>query len=232
MDNGIPNVMHVIMEFMPHIKLIYLIFLYSSKLMTDKLNKLFKQTKSYGNHTRSNKLDGLKQWNKLKSILLESSVKGDWTPEVKTFFVEMRSTLKLQECADEIPIEDATERKQVWEKHHFYLQHARIPTLNFNDGKLVRLIQIAYNAGQLEALYDDPFYNKDLKTYYESNNLDKIETYMDKENLIKLNDSITDEMIEKLQEAFKGEQSGGNKSYEYKYIKYKNKYLKSKQNKH
>ncbi len=184
--------------------------------MYQQLNKLFNQVKEYGKYTRINKLDGLLQWNILKGILLTSDVKGEWNSEVKTFFIDMRSDLKIQECESE------TENHDIWEKHHFYLQHARIPTLNFNDAKLVRLIQIAYNAGQLEALWHDNFYTQKMRDYYDNNNLGNIETYMSEENLIKINNSITDEMIEKLENIFSEQAT---KNYNNKYLKYKNKYL-------
>ncbi|QKF94790.1 hypothetical protein QKU48_gp1332 [Fadolivirus algeromassiliense] len=194
--------------------------------MTEKLDNLFIQAKKYGKHTRTNKLDGLAQWNRLKGILIESKVVGKWNPQVKTFFVDMRSELKIQECENEIQIDDEKEKHDVWEKHHFYLQHARIPTLNFNDGKLVRLIQIAYNAGQLEALWDDLFYTPEMKRYYDENHLGDMETYMDITNLKLLNNSITDEIIAKLEQVFKDQQpKGGYYNYEHKYLKYKNKYL-------
>ncbi len=189
--------------------------------MFEKLKKIFTQVKEYGKYTRINKLDGLLQWNKLKGILLMSDVKGEWNPKVKTFFIDMRSDLKIQECESE------TEDHNIWEKHHFYLQHARIPTLNFNDAKLVRLIQIAYNAGQLEALWNDNFYTQKMRDYYDQNNLKNIETYMSEDSLIKLNNSITNEMVENLEDVISEQEI---KNYNNKYLKYKNKYLKLKYN--
>ena len=141
--------------------------------MENRVEKLFSLVKEYGYYTRKNDLDGLAQWNRLKNILLKSKIEGEWDQKVKQYFVEMRSDLKIQECENEIPIKNDLERKKMWEKHHFYLQHARIPTLNFKEPKLVRLLQIAYNAGQLQALWNDPFYTQLYKTYYENNKLDR-----------------------------------------------------------
>ncbi len=200
--------------------------------MTEKLENLFNQTKEYGKYTRINDLDGLEQWNVLKKILLKSDVKGEWNPKVKTFFVDMRSELKIQECENEIPGKNENDKHMLWEKNHFYLQHARIPTLNFSDAKLVRLIQIAYNAGQLETLHNDPFYTVKMKEYYNQNNLGNMETYMTNHDLVKLNDSITDEMTANFKKIFEGcEIKGGTHEYERKYLKYKSKYLSFKSQK-
>lgn len=62
----------------------------------------------------------------------------------------MKGKLGLKEEVCEIDVVDGKEQKIMWEKHHFYLQHARIPVLNFEEPKLYRLMQIAYNAGQLK----------------------------------------------------------------------------------
>jgi hypothetical protein len=160
--------------------------------MNNQLEILFSQVTKYGKYVRSNKLDGLLQWNKIKDILLMSKVKCNWYPQVKTIFSYMKTELKIQEH------EEDTESHEVWEKHHFYLQHGRIPSLNFNDGTLVRIIQIAYNVGQLEALWDDEFYTQEMKNYYRLNHLNNINSYMDKDNLTILNDSLTNEIIDKL----------------------------------
>ena len=195
--------------------------------MTEKLENLFDQIKEYGKYIRNNKPDqGGTAWGELKKIL-ESNVRGEWNPKVKEFFVYMRSDLKIQECENEIPIKDEVERHKMWEKHHFYLQHARIPTLNFNEASLTRLLQIAYNVGQLEAVWDDKFefYTYELKGYYNQNSLYKMETYMDNKSLIKLNDAITDDMIEKLYKILNQQVMKGGSIYKAKYIKYKNKYM-------
>ena len=133
--------------------------------MTEQIKKLFDDIKKYGHYTREKKLDGFKQWIKLKSILSEIKTEGKWNPKVRDFFVEMRADLKLQECENELKGSD-TEKHETWEKHHFYLQHARIPTLNYSTPTLIRLMQIAYNAGQLKAAYNDEIYTSELKQYY------------------------------------------------------------------
>lgn len=142
----------------------------------------------------------------------------------------MKSTLKIQECENEIKADDDKKRHDLWEKYHFYLQHSKIPTLNFTEGTLTRLMQIAYNAGQLEAEWNDKIYTNELKKYYTENNLKNMGTYMNKANLKKLENSLTDEIIENLEKIF-GEMNemkgGASDYYKQKYLKYKHKYLQS-----
>lgn len=197
----------------------------------EKIEDLFEKIIRWGYDTRSKKFDGLKRWNVMKDILSESKVKGSWNPKVKEFFVEMRSTLKIQECKDEFKGSNEDIQRE-WEKHHFYLQHARIPTLNFSEPTLVRLMQIAYNAGQLRAEWNNDFYNKEKRDFYESNHLDNIHTYMDDESLAILNNSISEQIIDNINRKLSDEDSvmngGGDSAYVYKYLKYKQKYLSEK----
>lgn len=91
-------------------------------------------------------------------------------------------------------------------------------------------MQIAYNAGQYEAMQNDEFYTHKLKEYYMKNNLGSMTTYMNSSSIDQLNDTITQEMINKLAEIFNSDMAGGMIDYVYKakYEKYKYKYLKLK----
>jgi mannose-6-phosphate isomerase-like protein (cupin superfamily) len=65
----------------------------------------------------------------------------------------------------------------LWSKYHFYLQLARIPVKNELD--LGRLLQIAYNLGQLSVhLNDDPIFTSKSKEYFEINQLNNINSYI------------------------------------------------------
>lgn len=194
------------------------------------LQNLYDKMVEYGKYTRSNKISGLAQWNKVKPFLSKCGEVCEWKDDVKSYFVDMRSTLKIQECENEIKADDDKKRHDLWEKYHFYLQHSKIPTLNFTEGTLTRLMQIAYNAGQLEAEWNDKIYTNELKKYYTENNLKNMDTYMNKANLKKLENSLTDEIIENLEKIF-GEMNemkgGASDYYKQKYLKYKQKYLQS-----
>lgn len=194
-----------------------------------KIEELFQMIKKWGFITRSNKMNGLERWNTIKDILSKSKVKGEWNSRVKELFVEMRSTLKIQECKDEFK-GTPEEIQREWEKHHFYLQHTRIPTLNYTDASLTRLMQIAYNAGQLEVEINNDFYRGEKREFYEGNKLDDIHTYMDENSLNILDQSITDEIMGQIYASMpaKPQNGGSDSKYEYKYLKYKQKYLSEK----
>jgi hypothetical protein len=203
----------------------------------NKLIDLYEKVKQYGKLTKTYKMDGLKQWRKIKPLIQVSTVKAQWNNEVKDIYIDMRMKLKLEECIDEINEDDDKLRHDIWEKHHFYLQHGRIPMLNFNNGRLVRLLQIAYNAGQLSAIFNDPFYTDQMKEYYREMKLDKIDTYMPNESLKLLNESLNEEMYNNLTSILDNEikkmnnVSNINGGFYVKYKKYKTKYINKINNK-
>ena len=111
-------------------------------------------------------------------------------------------------------------KAEKWEHQHFFLQLIRIPLkypLN-----LRRLCQIAYNLGQLRAVYKDEIYTEEVKAYYEKNKLQKIESYVDLSSCVEKDFS---DIITKIGEV---DMKGGNFNYYAKYLKYKNKYLANK----
>jgi len=153
------------------------------------LQRLFDIIKNYGFSTRKFSPEkGLENWNKIKSSL--PTAHGKWSPHVKEMYEYMKNDLNIIE--DE---KDAPSHKQ-WEYHHFFLQHVRIPTLNFNQALLMRLMQIAYNAGQFNACLDH--YTPDIKEYYANNKLHCLETYMSPEDLSIINLDITEDVIKRI----------------------------------
>ena len=151
------------------------------------LYQLFSKTIKYGRNTRLQKVDGLERWNKIKPILLKSTTQVVWKQDFKNHYDYMIEHLKLTE--DEMDHE-------IWEKNHFFIQHARIP--KNNRATLSRLIQIAFNIGQLEALWDDEFYTQEMKEYYQEQKLNNINTYIDIDHLNILDNSITKKILEEL----------------------------------
>ena len=150
------------------------------------LRRLFDIMKKYGINTRKNNpTKGLENWNKIKTTL--PSIQIQWLPHVKEMYRYMKEILGIIE--DE---KDALNHTQ-WEYHHFFLQHVRIPTLNFNQGLLMRLMQIAYNAGQYSACTDH--YSAELKKYYIDNKLDCLKTYISPDYIIMMDDFITEDTI-------------------------------------
>jgi hypothetical protein len=162
--------------------------------MANSLGLLFKKVKTYGYFTKTNNLDGLDNWNKLKQILSKSStiLKANWNSSIKIHYSYMKNELQIKEDITE------TINHDTWQKHHFYLQHTRIPILNPNDASIIRLMQIAYNAGQLLAIWDDKIYTDEIKKYYMDNKLEEMTTYMSLDNLTKLNNTLPDNLINDL----------------------------------
>jgi hypothetical protein len=113
-----------------------------------------------------------------------------------------------------------------WEHKHFFLQLIRIP-LKYQLN-LRRLCQIAYNLGQLKAVYPDKIYTEKVKIYFNKNNLKDINSYVELSSCDDKNDySNIISNIKKINNIEDIVLKGGN-NYYYKYIKYKNKYLISK----
>lgn len=195
----------------------------------DNINQLWKLVVNYGYSIRiyNAKPDGLVKWNIIKTLLSEIPIKGKWS----TSSLELYNQIKGLGVQDVEPKEMSSH--ELWEKHHFYIQHGRIPHLNQNDPSLTRLIQIAFNVGQLKYFMDyknDPFYTNEMRQFYKSNKLNNIETYMDTETLQSLNNNISTEFVEKVKDSIANnlidkQKGGSNKSYQCKYNKYKSKYL-------
>lgn len=194
-------------------------------MSTPKLSKLWDKVKEYGYNVRSKNLDGLASWNVIKKELIKNNAIGKWNIKIVGIYGFMKTKLGIKEEQCEINEKDEKIQKEIWEKYHFYLQHARIPVLNFEEPRLYRLMQVAYNAGQLKALFNDEFYTKDMKEYYADSKLSDMDSYMDDVYLMQIENSIDDELIENINIILTEQNSIGG-HYELKYYKYKAKYLK------
>ena len=71
------------------------------------------------------------------------------------------------------------------EKYHFLVQLFRIPKLAQFKIPYVKILQLAYNAGQLQAGIDSNSYDQEIVKFVNDNNLLKIETYINLE-LVKI----------------------------------------------
>ena len=136
----------------------------------------------YGYIVRSNKLDGLESWKKLKDIITEigSNKKYKWPVDMKPNY----NILKNLSSSLLENFEDDKLNNTKWEKEHFYIQHFRITAKNDNP-KMSRILQVAYNTGQLMAERAiDPTFYEDL-----NNNLIGL-LYVNKRINNILNDSL------------------------------------------
>lgn len=184
------------------------------------LEDLWTDTLSEGYLVRKNGLDGLKSWQPLKQKYSKMYINKyeDGIP-IKEYFSFIAKD-KYIVGSDKVDHRDSTfklgknELTNEMESHHFYIQHFRIPYLESNKLSVLKLLQIAYNAGQFKAELEknNSVYGVEFVDFYKNNKLDQISTYIDTH--------IANEIpIIKL--------TGGN-NYHAKYIKYKFKYLNAK----
>jgi mannose-6-phosphate isomerase-like protein (cupin superfamily) len=163
------------------------------------ISELFENIKVYGRYVRSNGLDGLDYWNKIKKFLskpeqeiglnpLDKILGKEWNINVKInqesepisnleeIYNYLHDNLKMH--GEEGDIETQSIDRTDWEKNHFALQLIRIP--KNNSLNLLRLLQVGYNLGQLSAELglDKTFYSKKFIKYFELNNLVDINSYI------------------------------------------------------
>ncbi len=152
------------------------------------LNVLWRNVRGYGNMVRSEELDGLEYWEILKKVLEPYSMKIQWSATCLTFYNALITIGVIEEH------DEKTMRQSEWERHHFLLQHGRIPFKNASNANLIKLLQIAYNDGQFKAEFDRGEYSEEHVVYYQDHWLGDLTTYID-DNCIK-QISIPDELID------------------------------------
>jgi hypothetical protein len=199
------------------------------------MEDLFKIVKDYGFLVRKNRLNGLRSWNEIKSLVQNGEdSRCNWNfskEQLEEMYFHVHDSLNMRGEEMDSGYKEEDENHEDWEKMHFFLQLVRIP--KNNDCKLLRVCQIGYNLGQLSAEKGDTIYTSEVEEYYNANRLEELGTYIDVEcfnnvygeeiGRIILNMGIIISNVRSLIE-----QRGGNKKYYEKYIKYKNKYLRFK----
>jgi len=136
------------------------------------LKLLWTEMIQYGYNVRSKGKDGLVAWTNIKVFI--PGLKITWTEHSKTIY---ESLLAFGVSPTDETYEASGMTKEEWDRDHFLIQHGRIIKNNL-DGTLVRLMQIAYNAGQFRAEREKNSYNPIKLKYYDDNKLDELETYI------------------------------------------------------
>jgi hypothetical protein len=153
----------------------------------------------YGFNVRCNKMDGLKMWNNIKPLFSGIGKSFVWRSKILNLYDVV---IKEFGITDEELHSDATpEEKLKWKLQHFFFQHVRIPNHNLSEANLQRLMQVAYNSGQLYCemvINKSTFYTEEMKKFYISNKLDNIKTYLSCENLNAMSKFVSDNMIDKI----------------------------------
>jgi hypothetical protein len=187
---------------------------------TKTLSDLWIDTMAEGYLVRKNGLDGLESWQPLKKKYTGMYIDDykDGIPVKKKYLSIAKNKYiigsdKTDHKDSKFKIGDINLDNRI-EAHHFYIQHFRIPNLEKNKLSVLKLLQIAYNAGQFKSeRKNNPIYCNAFIKFYDKNKLNQIETYID-EDLI--NEIPTKDI------------TGGSATddiYYTKYIKYKQKYL-------
>lgn len=163
---------------------------------------LFENIKVYGRYVRTNGLDGLEYWNKIKRFVQRPEQEeglgeinkllssNGWEINVKIGsstnsninqiynYVHGDKENELKIFGEEGDEESKSLDHNIWEQYHFFLQLIRIPKNN-PEINLLRLLQIAYNLGQLSvSLEEGSVFDSKSIEYFKSNNLDKLESYI------------------------------------------------------
>lgn len=149
------------------------------------LNNFFEKIKTFGFYIRSNKFDGLEKWNLLKHECLDSLAKkinlndyywdinwklndnlDDKISDLNLIYLHFLTLLQISDENDK--------EEDNWEQKHFFLQLIRI--IKNNKINFIRIMQIAYNIGQLEAEYE--WYDQNVKNIYKINHLNIMSSYV------------------------------------------------------
>lgn len=145
--------------------------------MCDIVEKLWQKIYEYGLFVRKNDMDGLDAWNKIKVILQKYNKDCEWLPEATNRYSEMKAKFNIVD--EDNDSSWSADKKQLWEETHFFFQHSRIPYNSRTSGaNLLRLMQIAYNAGQYEAEKEKNSYDKEKINYYVNNHLESYISYV------------------------------------------------------
>lgn len=161
---------------------------------------LYELIRMYGFRVKTTGMDGLTAWNAVKALLLAAfgTTKISWTPSQTKILDEIKALGVTDQEEKDSGLQHAE-----WERHHFLVQHGRIVNLNYPDPGIIRLFQIAYNTGQLYAVFNHPFYTKAHRDMFFGMQLDQIDTYVDRgqlESIPKINTTpIIDHLLPAVQ---------------------------------
>ena len=161
------------------------------------LTNLFNEVCKYGYMVRKTKINGKKAWNDIEKIISNNNIYlGGWNAKSYVFYNDLLNLGVIEET-------NTVFHHDIWLYHHFLLQHGRLAK---KECYLNRILQIAYNAGQLAYCLKNSegsiVYTYDRILYYVTNNLNNIESYIYINN-IKLNaetKSNLDKMIESIKQ--------------------------------
>jgi len=156
------------------------------------MEKLFNTVINYGYYVRFNNLNGLDAWNTIKALINTnqelntniSSIIGHWNitlningeniSDIPLIYNHLKNEMNLH--GDDKDQEEYKLSDEQWQRNHFYLQLARIP--KNNSCNLLRLLQVAYNIGQLVCEMKRKNFTSDYISFFLMNRLYSINTFV------------------------------------------------------
>lgn len=151
------------------------------------MERLFNSVIAYGQHVRKHGRDGLKYWNDIKPMFQSNSTV---LPLRNTYRRSYRLVNLTATSDDDVAIEisgytfkNLKSNGEIDERNHYLVQLFRIPHLACHVGEaneepitILKLMQIAYNIGQLQAVRDQ--YPTQVVDWLEEHNLLSISGYV------------------------------------------------------
>lgn len=161
------------------------------------------------------KIDGRAIWNEIEESIKSIDIEDlEYREELKPIYEKMDLIIDKYEMR-------ASEMKPI--SNHFFMQLKNLVDKKSNfQIKLNRVLQIAYNAGQLSIFIERDKLQQDIVDFIEEHNLLDLDTYISLENQQIIN--------ERYLRDFNIDMKGGyiEDKYYSKYLKYKTKYLQLK----
>ncbi len=173
----------------------------------------------------NNDVDGRAIWKQIEMEVDGVNITGlNYKDELKEIFSKMTNLINKYKMEE-------SEYKP--KSNHFFMQLKNLVDKKSNfEIKLNRLLQIAYNAGQLSVFISKKLISDELIDFINENNLLDLNTYVSKENQKIINEKYLDNTpLDKIRENINNLGGGGNDQYYLKYLKYKTKYLNLKSKK-
>jgi hypothetical protein len=163
-------------------------------------------------------IDGKSVWNsiekKVKNIIILDEIK--YNDSLHSIYEKMDKIIEKFDIAN-------NEYNPV--ANHFFLQLKNLVSTKSNFIiHVYRILQIAYNAGQLSILLENKKLNEEISEFVLQNNMLDLDTYVSKDNQKNISMNIQDHVMDDVLDDV--EQKGGyTDNYKKKYLKYKQKYL-------
>jgi hypothetical protein len=148
--------------------------------MARTLKDYWYEVYQYGYHTRTYEPQrGLEKWQFYKNTYSSIPDKFETSTSYKKLFDSVGYTPAGSDDNDStIQINNQVYNNNI-EKFHFLVQLFRIPKLAGFNLPFIKALQLAYNAGQLQATIDKGEYEEELVEFVKNNRLIEVPTYFD-----------------------------------------------------